>query len=100
MLHNNKSPPTLPTAAVNKTDKHTPITPIKIVNCNTVLKTANTKYLQCDNPNDGNNDDSDWITVEPKSPNYAALNSLDDDTNNMDTDQLNINLSETKTHIY
>lgn len=69
MLHNNKSPPTSPAAVVNKTDKRTPITPIKIVNRNTVLKTANTNYLQRDNANDSNNDDTDWITVEPKSPN-------------------------------
>jgi len=111
---------------VNKTDKRTPITPIKIVNRNSVLKTANTNYLQCDNANDGNNDDTDWITVEPKSPvvykkqkfstssspkqkqsaaihlkplnKYTVLKPPDDDTNNMDTDQPNINLSDTKTH--
>jgi len=73
-----------------------------------------------------NNDDTNWITVELKSPNeykkqktstslspkqnqsaathlkplnkYTVLNPPDDDTNNMDTDQPNINLSETETH--
>jgi len=124
MPRNNKSPPSSPSTVTNS-DKHAPITPIKIVNRNTVLKTANTNFLQCDNTNDRNIDDTDWITVEPKSPNvykkhkpsislspkqkqsvathlkqlnkFTMLNPLDDDTNNMDTDQPNINSSETET---
>lgn len=69
MTRNNKSPPASPTAVVTKTDKQTPITPIKIVNHNTVLKTDNTSFFQYDNANNGNNDDTDWITIESKSPN-------------------------------
>lgn len=124
MPRNNKSPPASPSAVVTNTDKHKPITPIKIVNRNTVLKTANTNFPQCDNANDGNIDDTDWVTVEPKSPNvykkhkastslspkqststhlkslnkFTVLNPLDDDTINMETDQPNINLPVTETH--
>jgi len=60
MTRNNKSPSASPFTGRRfiKTDKHTPITPIKIVNHNTVLKTANTNFLQCDNANDGNYDDT------------------------------------------
>lgn len=123
MSRNNKSPPASPAAAVTKTDKPPPITPIKIVNRNTVFKT-NTSNIQFDSVNDGNNDDTDWITVEPKSPNaykklktstslspkqnqsthlkqlnkFAVLNPHDNDKNIMETDQPNINSFETETH--
>jgi len=58
-------------ATIAKSQK--PITPIKILNRNTVLKTTNTSDLQYDNVNDENNDSVDWITVEPKSPNANKI---------------------------
>lgn len=59
MTHNKKSPMPSPVADAIKTDLHTPITPIKIVNHNTALKTGNANFLQSDNANFENNDDTD-----------------------------------------
>ena len=118
----NQTPPSTPVA--NLSDKHPPITPIKILNRNSITKT--TTNSQIDNyTNEPENNSAEWLIAGPQSPKtnkrsntssglspktkqstsiqlkqlnaYTALSDLAD--NDMETDQLNSNPNETKIHI-
>lgn len=65
MSRNNTLPPSSSTTI--KLDKRSPITPIKILKHYIVSNIKTTTSFQYDNINEENNDNADWITVEPQS---------------------------------
>ena len=115
-------------SAASKLYKHPSITAIKIINRNSVTKTTYITTFQ-HMIDEENNDDTDWITIDSPKTNknnkrynilvglspkpkqfsstvqlkqlygFSLLDSLSYDPNIMETDQTNINASETKIHI-
>jgi hypothetical protein len=118
----NQMPPS--TSAANMSDNRPPITPIKILNRNSITKT--TTNSQNENYTDEHDcDNAEWLIAGPQSPKiikrpntspglsfktkqsksiqlkqlnaYSALSNIVD--NDMETDQINSNSNKTKIHI-